>query len=187
MRRYVVIGASTGGIAALNTILSGLARDFPAPIMVVQHIGAYQSILPEVLGHNSPLTIAHAADGDEILPGHVMIAPPDHHMVVGGDGRINIYRGPQENYARPAIDPLFRSAALRWQSAVIGVLLSGQLDDGTAGLQAIKRRGGYAIVQDPADAIAPSMPETRLGRPPRTRPRRVTATARPPAVCPAAP
>ncbi|HMN79731.1 MAG TPA: chemotaxis protein CheB [Burkholderiaceae bacterium] len=162
MRRYVVIGASTGGIAALNTILSGLARDFPAPIMVVQHIGAYQSILPEVLGHNSPLTIAHAADGDEILPGHVMIAPPDHHMVVGGDGRINIYRGPQENYARPAIDPLFRSAALRWQSAVIGVLLSGQLDDGTAGLQAIKRRGGYAIVQDPADAIAPSMPESAL-------------------------
>lgn len=162
MPRYVVIGASAGGIAALNTILSGLAPDFPAPVMVVLHTGAHQSILPEILGKNCPLTVTHAADGDEVLPGRVMIAPPDHHMVVTSDGRINIYRGPQENYARPAIDPLFRSAALRWQSAVIGVLLSGHLDDGTAGIQAIKRRGGYAIVQDPADAIAPSMPASAL-------------------------
>ena len=159
--RIVVVGASAGGVRALQILAAGLPAGFPAPLLVVQHVGNYPSILPRLIARSGPLPAAHAADGEAIRPGHIHVAPPDHHMLVE-DGRIRLSRGPKEQHARPAIDPLFRSAALAWRAQAIGVLLTGLLDDGTAGLQAIKRCGGIAVVQDPEDAEAPSMPSSAL-------------------------
>ncbi|SFM20641.1 chemotaxis protein CheB [Variovorax sp. OV329] len=157
----VVIGASSGGIPALLELASALPRDFAAPVLVVQHIGANRSILPELLSKHGPNRAVHASDGDRLQRGTIFIAPPDHHMLLEGD-RITLNLGAKENHARPAIDPLFRSAALHWGRGVIGVILSGHLDDGAAGLQAIKSCGGRAIVQDPSSALEPSMPRSAL-------------------------
>ena len=159
--KIVVIGASMGGVPALRTLVSSLPEDFPAPLLVVLHIGNFPSILPELLAARCPLTAAHAVDGEKLEPGRIYIAPPDQHMVV--DGRtVRLNRGPKEHHSRPAIDPLFVSAALSHGPGVIGVILTGMLDDGTSGLQAIKRCGGVAIVQDPKEAEAPSMPLSAL-------------------------
>jgi two-component system chemotaxis response regulator CheB len=159
--RIVVVGASAGGVRALQALASNLPADFAAPILVVQHIGANPSILPQLLSHAGPLPAAHGEDGEALAPGRIRVAPPDHHMLVEG-GRIRLSRGPKEQYARPAIDPLFRSAAVSCGARTIGVLLTGALDDGTEGLQDIKARGGIAVVQDPRDAEVPSMPESAL-------------------------
>ena len=159
----VVIGASAGGVPALLEVAAALPPRFPAVVLVVQHIGANPSILPELLRSRGANPALHAADGDALLPGTIYVAPPDHHMLLERD-RIRLTRGPKENHARPAIDPLFRSAALHWGPRVIGVVLSGQLDDGTAGLLAIKECGGRAIVQDPASALEPSMPRSALAQ-----------------------
>jgi two-component system chemotaxis response regulator CheB len=161
MSRVVVVGASVGGVAALLQIASALPADFAAPMLVVLHIGEQRSILPALLARQTPLGVSHARDGDTVRPGHVYIAPPDQHMFLMGD-RILLTRGPKEHHTRPAIDPLFRSVALARGPEVIGVVLTGNLDDGTAGLQAIKARGGIAVVQDPEDAVAPSMPSSAL-------------------------
>ena len=159
--RLVVVGASTGGIAALLALARTLPAGFPAPICVVQHIGTHPSILPELLSASGPHPSVHAADGQRLRPGVLHVAPPDHHLLV--DGReLRLTRGPRENHTRPAIDPLFRSAALTWGARVIGVVLSGAMDDGTAGLGAIKDRGGVAIVQDPETAEQPDMPASAL-------------------------
>jgi two-component system, chemotaxis family, protein-glutamate methylesterase/glutaminase len=155
--RIVVIGASAGGVRALQVLAAQLAPDFAAPILAVQHVGSYPSVLPSLLSRQGPLPAAHAVDGQPLVAGQITIAPPDHHMLVERDV-IRLTRGPKEHHARPAIDPLFRSAALNWGPAAIGVVLTGLLDDGTPGLQAIKQAGGTVVVQDPEDAESPSMP-----------------------------
>ena len=157
--RIVVIGASAGGVAALSHVLARLAPALDAAIFIVMHTGASPSRVPKILGRTTRLAINHARDADPIVPGKVYVAPPDRHMLLE-PGRIRLVHGPKENHTRPAIDPLFRSAAIAYGPRVIGVILTGYLDDGTAGLLAIKDRGGIAIVQDPADAEAPSMPRS---------------------------
>ena len=158
--RVVVIGASAGGVRALSRLVEDLPRRFPAPILVVQHVGSHPSILPALLS-KGPLDAVHASEGARLVPGTIVVAPPDHHMLIEGRS-IHLVRGPKENHARPAIDPLFRSAAESYGAGAIGVLLTGLLDDGTAGLQSIKQAGGIAVVQDPNDAEAPSMPASAL-------------------------
>ena len=160
-RKIVVAGASAGGVRALQELAAQLGPDFPAPVLAVQHIGSHTSILPSLLVRKARMPASHAAEGEEPRAGHVHLAPPDHHMTLK-DGRIRLTRGPKENHARPAIDPLFRSAAAEYGPRVIGVLLTGLLDDGTAGLQAIKAGGGMAVVQHPSDAQAPSMPASAM-------------------------
>jgi two-component system chemotaxis response regulator CheB len=161
LNRLIVIGASAGGVPALIKLAAGLPTDLPAAVLAVLHVGNRPSVLPRLLAEKSHLAIAHARQGETIQPACVRIAPPDHHLVVV-DGQMQLSRGPKENYSRPAIDPLFRSAALAYGPSTIGVVLTGGLDDGTAGLQAIKQCGGIAVVQDPRDAFAPSMPESAL-------------------------
>lgn len=161
MARIVAIGASQGGVEALHALLPKLPADFPAAILIVVHVGAGPSMLPFILNDAGTLPASHPTDGETIEPGHIYVAPADHHLVVS-DGRMELSRGPRENWTRPAIDPLFRSVAESYGAGAIGVVLTGRLNDGTAGLYEIKRRGGIAVVQDPGDAEAPSMPESAL-------------------------
>ena len=150
-RNLLVIGASTGGLQALRTLVSMLPEDLPAAVLLVMHVGAQPSILPSLLTSWGRLPAVHARDDSPLQAGCIQVAPPDHHLLVV-DERIRLSRGPKEHHSRPAIDPLFRAVALCCGPRVIGVILSGHLDDGTAGLQAIKACGGIAVVQDPADA-----------------------------------
>jgi two-component system chemotaxis response regulator CheB len=163
-RDIIVIGASAGGIQALTTLVAGLPREFPASLLVVVHIPPYAiSRLPEILSRSGPLPAAHARHGEAIEPGRIYIAPPDRHLLVRA-GWIELSRGPRENHCRPAIDPLFRTAARVYGARVIGIILSGALYDGSMGLLAIKTRGGMAIVQDPQEAIVDSMPRRAIER-----------------------
>ena len=158
----VVVGASAGGMEALQKLVAGLPQDFAASLFVVWHMSpGVRSVLPEVLGRAAPLPVLSPADGDPIVPGRIYVAPNDHHMLLEL-GYIRIAKGPKENRFRPALDPLFRSAAYVYGPRVIGVVLSGALDDGTSGLWTIKLRGGAAIVQDPADAAVRGMPLSAL-------------------------
>jgi two-component system chemotaxis response regulator CheB len=158
----IVVGASAGGVEALVTLARSLKRNLQAAVFVVLHIPAYSpSFLPEILNRAGPLKAVQATDEMQIEHGHIYIASPDHHMLME-QGKVRVVRGPKENRHRPAIDPLFRSAALAYGPRVIGVILTGSLDDGTAGLLAVKRRGGIAIVQDPNEALYPSMPLSAL-------------------------
>jgi two-component system, chemotaxis family, protein-glutamate methylesterase/glutaminase len=157
----IVMGASAGGVNAILELALSLPRRFPAPILFVQHIGAHRSALAQLISASGPNPALTARDGDVPTAGTIHIAPPDHHMLLDA-GVIRLSRGPKEHHARPAIDPLFRSAALACGARAIGVILTGMLDDGSAGLRAIKDCGGIAVVQDPADAHAPSMPRCAL-------------------------
>jgi two-component system chemotaxis response regulator CheB len=158
----VVIGASAGGMGALEKLVAGLPADLPAALFVVWHLSpGVRSVLPAVLSKAGALPAAHAKDGDPVKPGRIYVGPNDHHMLLER-GYVRIAKGPKENRFRPAVDPLFRSAAYLYSTRVIGVVLSGALDDGTAGLWAIKLRGGTAVVQDPADAMHRSMPLNAL-------------------------
>lgn len=157
----VVVGGSAGGIESAGTVIGSLPEDFNAPLFLVIHIPPALSILPEILARRALLPVAHAVDLESVARGHVYVAPSDRHMRVE-DGRVRLNRGPRENRFRPAIDPLFRSAAETFGSRAIGVVLSGALDDGAAGLYAIKEAGGIAVVQDPKDAAYPGMPEAAL-------------------------
>lgn len=156
-----MIGASQGGIQALRTLVDGLPPDFPAPVLVVQHIGATESILPSILNEVAALEAGFAVPREPLRAGRIYVAPPDHHMLLN-DGRIDLTHGPRENWARPAVDPLFRSAALNYGPDAIGIILSGRLNDGTSGLFDIKRAGGIAMVQTPHEAEAPDMPQSAL-------------------------
>src|SRR5688500_13070138 len=157
-RDILVIGASSGGLEVLKGLLGGLPAGLPASVFVVLHMAAHHpSRLPELLSRVCPLPVAHAVDGEPIVPGRVYVAPPDNHLLLMPD-QVRLTNGPKENRARPAVDALFRSAAQAFGPRVVGVVLTGQLDDGTAGLWAIKDRGGLAAVQDPEEASAPSMP-----------------------------
>jgi two-component system chemotaxis response regulator CheB len=162
-RDIVVIGASAGGIEALSGLLKGVPANFPAAVFVVLHIAPNSpGYLPDILARAARLPAEHARDGKPFRHGRIYCAPPDHHLMLEADGRMRIVRGPKENRSRPAVDPLFRSAALAFGPRVIGVVLSGGLDDGTAGLRGIKMCGGTAIVQDLADALVSSMPANAL-------------------------
>jgi two-component system, chemotaxis family, protein-glutamate methylesterase/glutaminase len=158
----IVVGASTGGVEALAEIVHRLPKDLPAAIFVVLHLPAERpSRLPEILSRYCRLPVAQAQDGEPIRCGRVYVAPPDRHLLVDREV-VRVARGPKENRSRPAVDPLFRTAASSYGSRVVGVVLTGAMDDGTAGLRAIKRRGGIAVVQDPREALIPSMPESAL-------------------------
>jgi len=158
----VVIGASAGGIEALRDFVNRLPADFPAPIAIVLHMSPQSpGILSGILTRSGKLPATNARSGERLNPGHVYIAPPDFHLLIE-PGRLRLAKGPRENRFRPAIDPLFRSAAQVYGPRAIGVILSGNLDDGSAGLWTIKRMGGIAIVQDPNDALFPAMPENAI-------------------------
>lgn len=157
----VVIGTSLGGLSALRTIFSSLPPDFSAPILVVMHLGSQESMLPTILSSSSTLPVRHAENGMLLEAGTILIAPSNRHLLVDNN-RVRLTHGPKENHARPAIDPLFRSAAIAHGSRVIGIILTGTLDDGVVGLQAVKDYGGITIVQDPADAEAAGMPQNAI-------------------------
>ena len=158
-KRLVVIGASAGGIEALRSVQAGIPGTIPAAICVVIHTSPAESpgLLADILNQTGQLPVSQACDKGELAAGHVYVAPPDHHLLVE-PGRLRVTKGPREHRFRPAIDPLFRSAAQVFGPAVIGVILTGNLDDGTAGLWMIKKLGGLAIVQDPSEAQFASMP-----------------------------
>jgi two-component system chemotaxis response regulator CheB len=161
-RDIIVIGGSSGATAPLKHILGRFPEDLPAAVFVVLHIPARSTgILAIVASAAGRLPVREVEDGMPIERGHVYIAAPDRHLIVA-DNQIRLGRGPRENMVRPAIDPLFRSAAMSYGSRVIGVVLSGLLSDGASGLNAIKRCGGMALVQDPADALADEMPRRAL-------------------------
>ncbi|WP_166177642.1 chemotaxis protein CheB [Rubrobacter tropicus] len=158
----ITIGASSGGVEALSTLVGGLPADLPAAVLVVLHFPQEApSALPRILGRAGPLEAFHPEDGDRLEGGRVYVAPPGLHLLVE-DGRVRLARGPKENGHRPAVDPLFRTAALAYGPRAVGVVLTGADDDGTAGLVAIKRMGGVAVVQDPDDALFRPMPESAL-------------------------
>lgn len=158
----IVIGGSFGGVEALKVLVSGLPKGFQASVFLVQHrTSDAPHLLPEILMRSGPLPASFPADFEPIERGHIYVAPPDYHMMLER-GLVRLIRGPKENSVRPAIDALFRSAAYAYGPRVVGVVLTGLLKDGTAGLWAVKDHGGTAIVQDPKEAIAPSMPQSAL-------------------------
>ncbi|MGY2053124.1 chemotaxis protein CheB [Methylobacterium sp. JK268] len=168
-RDIIVVGGSSGATAPLKALLAALPPDLPAAVFVVLHIPARSlGLLATVSAAASRLPVEAAADGMPIRPGRVYLGVPDRHLLLG-DGVIRLGRGPRENMVRPAIDPLFRSAAAAYGPRVIGVVLSGLLSDGASGLGAIKRCGGLALVQDPADALADEMPLAALAAAPVDR------------------
>lgn len=157
----VVIGASAGGHTALQQLVSKLPEDYAPPVFIVMHLGAHDINLPQLLQKSSHLPVRYAMDNERIAPGMIRVAPPDHHLLLNNEV-MRLSRAAKENFARPAIDPLFRTAAFTHHENVVGIVLTGNLDDGTVGLQAIKAYGGIAIVQDPATAEAQDMPRSAL-------------------------
>ncbi|WP_159349772.1 chemotaxis protein CheB [Roseomonas harenae] len=161
-RNIVAIGGSLGSTAVLKRLLTSLPQDFPAAVFITTHIPSSSTgYLAEMLGATSTLPVSQAVDGQPIEPGRVYVAPPDRHLLII-DGAVVLGTGPRENMARPSIDPMFRSAALTYGPRVIGVVLTGLLNDGAAGLYAIKEAGGLTVVQHPLDAEAPDMPRAAL-------------------------
>lgn len=160
--RVIAMGASAGGVEALSTAVSKFPADTPAAVVVVLHVpaGGY-SVLPAILSRAGPLPARHAKDGDPLREGEILVAPPDYQMTVGGDAVV-LERGPRENGFRPSIDVLFRSVAQQLGPSGAGVVLSGILDDGAAGLAAIKQSGGFTVVQEPGDATFPDMPAAAI-------------------------
>ena len=161
-RDIVVIGASAGGIEALGGLVRHFPADLGAAVLVVLHLAPeHKSVLPRILSSAGPMPAKHAHNGEALVPNCIYVARPDHHLLLH-ESHIRVIRGPRENGHRPAIDPLFRTAAYTYGPRVIGVVLSGALDDGTAGLIAIKNQGGLAVVQDPNDALVGGMPRSAL-------------------------
>lgn len=160
----VTIGASAGGVEALKQLVKTLPADLSAALFVVVHFPSYStSVLPQILNHRGKLRASHIQDGETIVSGRIYVVPPDFHGILK-PGMIHLDHGPRENGHRPAIDTLFRSAAQAYGPRVVGVVLSGTLDDGSAGLAVIKSHGGVAIVQDPDEALFNGMPLSALQR-----------------------
>jgi two-component system chemotaxis response regulator CheB len=158
----MVVGTSAGGVEALTYLVKNLPPDIKAAILIVLHVPSHgTSVLPRILKRVGNLPASHAQDGEAILAGKIYVAPPNYHLLVK-KGYINLTCGPRENSHRPAIDPLFRTAARAYGRRVVGVILTGVLDDGTAGLKAVKMRGGVAIVQNPNDAMYAGMPSSAI-------------------------
>jgi two-component system chemotaxis response regulator CheB len=161
-RDIVVIGASAGGVQALMEIVKGFPNRLSAAVFVVIHTSSSSpGVLPEILSRAGPIRAVQARDREPIMQGRIYVPPVDHHLLIR-DGHVVVSRGPKENGFRPAVDPLFRTAAIAYRERVVGVILSGGLDDGTSGLLEVKRYGGVAIVQDPAEAVSPSMPQSAV-------------------------
>lgn len=157
-RTIITVGASAGGVEALITLFSKFPVDLPAAVVVVLHRSpTHVSALGEVLGRRALIRVAEAVNGEAIESGRVYVAPADAHLVIE-PGRLRLHRGPKVHYTRPAVDPLFTSAAAAYGPRVVGVLLSGGGDDGVSGLIAIKAAGGLSLVQHPGEATFPSMP-----------------------------
>lgn len=158
----IVIGTSWGGIEALKTLVAGLPQDLPATILIVMHVSpTVPSLLGTILARPGGLAVTEAKDGEPLAIAHAYVAKSDHHLLIE-DGRLRLGRGPRENHSRPSVDVLFRSAAAAYGPRVIGVVLTGRLDDGAAGLWGVKRGGGIAVVQDPADAEESGMPTNAM-------------------------
>ncbi|MDY7225847.1 chemotaxis protein CheB [Hyalangium rubrum] len=161
-RDIIVIGASMGGVEALSELVAQLPEDLPAAVCIVLHVAAdHRSFLPEILTRIGPLRASHPQDHEPLLHGHIYVAPNDRHLLVE-PGHVRVVKGPLENGHRPAVDPLFRSAARAYGPRVVGVVLTGALNCGTAGLLAVKNQGGLAVVQDPDDAACPDMPRSAM-------------------------
>jgi len=158
----IVIGASVGGVEALLNLVAQFPEDLPATIFIVLHvIPTAAGQLAQILDRAGPLQATTAQDCEIFEPEHIYVAPPDHHLLVK-QGYLRVTRGLRENRVRPAIDPLFRSAAVAYGACVVGVVLTGLQNDGTAGLLAVQRCGGITMVQDPTDALYPDMPLSAL-------------------------
>jgi two-component system chemotaxis response regulator CheB len=160
-RDIVVVGASAGGVQALTRFVGRLGLDFGGAVFIVLHVSPARSVLPGILGRRTALPVANAVDGQPIEAGRIYVAPPDQHLLLE-PGRVRVVDGPRQNGHRPGIDALFRTAAWAYAERVVGVLLSGALDDGTLGLEAIKRGGGLSLVQEPSDALYPAMPQSAI-------------------------
>jgi two-component system chemotaxis response regulator CheB len=157
-RDVVVIGGSAGGVEAVLRIVEALPARLAARLFLVIHVPPTgPSVLPRILERRGKLAARHPRDGELTEPSIIYVAPPDHHLLVRLD-EVGVVRGPRENGHRPAVDPLFRSAAATYGRRVIAVILSGNLDDGAAGLRAVAEAGGATIIQDPDDAAHPGMP-----------------------------
>ena len=161
-RDRIVIGASAGGVAALRELVSRLPADLPAAVFVTLHLFERSEVtLPAILNAAGPLVAGHAEEGEVIRPGRIYVAPPDHHLLLDAD-TVHLGHGPREGLQRPSINVMFRSAAAAFGERVTGVVLTGLLDDGAAGLWEIQQHGGAAIVQDPDEAAYRSMPESAI-------------------------
>jgi two-component system chemotaxis response regulator CheB len=161
-KRIVVIGASSGGIEALRSLVAELPGDFAAPICVVLHVAPESpAVLADILSRSGPVPAATVRDREPLRAGRIYVPAPDFHLVIE-PGVVRVAKGPRENRFRPAIDPLFRTAAQVYGPGAVGVVLTGNLDDGTGGLWTIKQLGGIAVVQDPTDAMFPSMPASAI-------------------------
>jgi two-component system chemotaxis response regulator CheB len=160
----VVVGASSGGVEALDRLLSGLPADFAPAVAVVQHLPTDSPLgsLPERFRRSCPLPVKEADPGEPVRPGHVYFAPPGYHLLVEKDRTFALDSGARQNYSRPSIDALFTTAADAYGGSLVGVILTGANEDGAEGLRALRGRGGYGIVQDPARASAPQMPAAAL-------------------------
>lgn len=158
----ILVGGSQGSIPAIKTLLGGFPSDMRAAVGITIHRGlTFQSTLAQLLGRNSGLPVEDASNGRLFQAGHVYLAPPDHHLVLRS-GAMWLDHGPKHHHVRPAVDPMFISGARAYGSRVIGVLLTGNLSDGVAGLVSIKKHGGMSLVQDPDEAEAPSMPRNAV-------------------------
>lgn len=161
-RDIIVIGASAGGVEALVQLIKRLPSDLPVALFVVLHVPSIGiSVLPQILNRVGKIPALHPADKTPIAHGHIYVAPPDYHLLIQPE-QVRLSRGPRENRHRPAIDVLFRAAAQVYGRRVVGIVLSGALDDGTAGLSVIKARGGVALVQEPTEATFDSMPRSAI-------------------------
>jgi two-component system chemotaxis response regulator CheB len=159
----VVVASSAGGINALTRVLSGLPADFPAALALVQHLSPrHRSLMAEVLSRRSPLPVEEARDGGQLVPGRVVVAPPDRHLLINADGTLSLSRAELVHFVRPSADLLFESAAASFKDRVIAVVLSGMGRDGTTGLTAVKKMGGTVIVQDEATSEFSGMPHSAI-------------------------
>ncbi|QFI68237.1 protein-glutamate methylesterase [Sinorhizobium alkalisoli] len=157
-RDVIAIGGSLGSVDAVKQLLRDLPADFDAAVFVVIHVGASgKDLLAGIFNDRAAIPVRTATDGEPVQPGRAYVAPADNHLLVM-DGTVRLGRGPRENLARPAVDPLFRSVGMSFGPGAIGLILTGMLNDGAAGLADLKRCGGVAVVQNPADAVAPDMP-----------------------------